>query len=131
MYRNEDGIRAERRRPPPGGRAGAARTVRPWGGRPAPSLSKLIRIGLSNRPPEGGPMRFSQQNCHTADWSVNSVIEQNLPVGTSYQKVRGSPGRICNRLRGPRTIVPEVTTRRECTAPACSGALVNSESNVP
>src|SRR5690242_9379662 len=33
----------KRRRAPPGGRAAPARTVRPWGGRPAPSFRKLIR----------------------------------------------------------------------------------------
>ncbi len=32
----------KRRRAPPGGRAAPARTVRPWGGRPVPSLCKLI-----------------------------------------------------------------------------------------
>jgi hypothetical protein len=31
----------KRRRAPPGGRVAPARTVRPWGGRPAPSLYKL------------------------------------------------------------------------------------------
>src|SRR6266481_9513820 len=32
----------KRKRAPPGGRAAPARTVRPWGGRPVPSLCKLI-----------------------------------------------------------------------------------------
>jgi hypothetical protein len=32
-------LQAKRKRAPPGGRAAPARTVRPWGGRPAPSLS--------------------------------------------------------------------------------------------
>jgi hypothetical protein len=38
---NRSGEPGKRRRAPPGGRVAPARTVRPWGGRPAPSLCKL------------------------------------------------------------------------------------------
>ena len=71
----------KRRRAPPGGRAAPARTVRPWGGRPAPSFRKLIRkvpsyATTSSGFPTTGGVSATGTRC-----SVSPIELQHMPKG--------------------------------------------------